>query len=64
MQTQVRAKMLLEQALAAPEVQGSKAEDGEKRGFVQKVAMLRGGKQTNEVVKQFWASCRGTVGSF
>jgi len=63
-QTQIRAKMLLEQALAAPEVQGSKAGDAEKRTFVQKVAMLRGGRQTNEVVKQFWAVCRGTVGSF
>lgn len=63
-QTQARAKILLEQALVAPEVQGSKAGDGEKRIFVQKVAMLRGGKQTNEVVKQFWSSCRGTVGSF
>ncbi|GAB7343755.1 hypothetical protein MBLNU457_1730t1 [Dothideomycetes sp. NU457] len=62
--TQVRAKMLLEQALAALEVQGSKAGEAEKRTFVQKVAMLRGGRQTNEVVKQFWAVCRGTVGSF
>lgn len=63
-QTQVRAKTLLEQALAAPEVQGSKASDSEKRTFAQKVAMLRGGRQTNEVVKQLWAVCRGTVGSF
>ena len=38
--------------------------DAEKRVFVQKVVMLRGGRGTAEAVKEFWAKARGTVGSF
>lgn len=39
--------------------------DAEKRRFVQQVISLRGDtKRTRDVVKNFWAACRGTVASY
>lgn len=40
------------------------AEKQTKRVFVAKVLACRGNKQTNVVVREFWALCKGTVSSF
>ena len=43
----------------------SLAIDGrERRMFLAKVMSLRGNRQTNVVVKEFWATCKGTVSKF
>lgn len=61
------ATRLLEDAMRGPtwpvEVD-ERVSAEEKRGFVSRVVMLRGGRGTAEVVKGFWARCRGTVGRF
>lgn len=62
--TQPAAKRHLEQALISPHFPSQKVIDADKRVFLQKVTMLRGGRQTNVVVKEFWAVCKGTVSSF
>lgn len=36
----------------------------EKRVFLKKVLALRGSRQTNVVVREFWAKCKGTVSRF
>ncbi|GAM86860.1 hypothetical protein ANO11243_048800 [Dothideomycetidae sp. 11243] len=59
------AKLALEHALygeAWPAT--AQASDAEKRAFVQRIVMLRGGRGTAEAVKEFWAKARGTVGRF
>ncbi|GAB7347732.1 hypothetical protein MBLNU459_g5284t1 [Dothideomycetes sp. NU459] len=43
---------------------GGAVGESEKRVFLQKVVALRGGRQTNVVVREFWALCKGTVSSF
>lgn len=36
----------------------------DKRVFLKKIIALRGGKQTNIVVREFWAKCKGTVSRY
>ncbi|KAF4548175.1 Hypothetical protein D9617_31g064110 [Elsinoe fawcettii] len=60
-----RAKAMLEDALrgtAFPVT--AQASEQQKKAFINRIAMLRGGKGTTETVKWFWAECKGTVGSF
>lgn len=59
------AKGYLEAALLNVQTaEGSNVSEQDKRMFLQKVVGLRGGRQTNVVVREFWASCKGTVSSF
>ncbi|KAI9791969.1 MAG: hypothetical protein M1816_003238 [Peltula sp. TS41687] len=57
---QAKAKMWLEAALCKNTFPSDKVDANEKRLFLQKVMSLRGAKGTNQVVKEFWLSCRGT----
>ncbi|TKX22238.1 hypothetical protein C1H76_5528 [Elsinoe australis] len=60
-----RAKGMLEEALSGDAFPAdAKVGPSEKRAFVSRIAMLRGGRGTSEAVKNFWAECRGTVGSY
>ena len=56
-------KPAFEQALFSPGFPSSRVSEEDKRVFLSKLVMLRGGRKTNEVVQQFWASCKGTVAS-
>lgn len=62
--TQPSAKRLLEEAMNGSQFPSTGVSASDKRTFSQKLAMLRGGKQTNAVVKEFWALCKGTVSSY
>jgi len=56
------AKSLFEQSLTnftSPNIT-----DTDKRNFIQKILMLRGGKGSTDVIKEFWAKCKGTISSF
>ncbi|KAF2158197.1 hypothetical protein K461DRAFT_290444 [Myriangium duriaei CBS 260.36] len=65
MQSGPGAKGVLEQALHGESWPvEAKVVEAEKRAFVQRVVMLRGGRGTAEAVKEFWAKARGTVGSY
>jgi hypothetical protein len=48
------AGILTERALAAVDLQG-------RLRFVGQVEALRGGRKTNEVVREFWVACRGSA---
>lgn len=64
------ARPYLEQAMSnnpmipSPAQQGDGVSDSDKKAFLQKIVLLRGNLQTNNVVKEFWAACKGTVTSF
>lgn len=62
------AKRWLERALLGegfPQpVEGQGVGEAEKRRFLQQVIALRGAKKTRDVVREFFVSCRGTVGSY
>lgn len=58
------SRQWLEAALLDPSFPSQRVGNDEKRKFLQQVMGLRGAKQTNTVVKEFWITCRGTVGSF
>ncbi|KAL9601742.1 MAG: hypothetical protein Q9219_002353 [cf. Caloplaca sp. 3 TL-2023] len=57
---QPKAKQWLSDALFASTFPSSKVENGEKRIFLQQIVSLRGSKKTNQMVKEFWMTCRGT----
>jgi len=57
---QVRAKTWLETALFESNGQESKVGESERRIFLQKIISLRGARQTNSVVRDFWLACRGS----
>lgn len=54
-----RSKDWLEAALFGPSFPGSEASQDDKSMFLKKVISLRGARQTNAVVKDFWMTCRG-----
>ncbi|EME43520.1 hypothetical protein DOTSEDRAFT_174398 [Dothistroma septosporum NZE10] len=65
-QQRAQTKSWLETALtndALPDINPSVG-DIEKRRFVQQVISLRGANKTKDVVKNFYAACRGTVTSY
>ena len=45
-----------------PVVQG--VGDAEKRRFLQQLVVLRGGKKTSDVMKEFYIACRGLVNAY
>lgn len=67
-QTQPQAKSWLEAALFDPALAQTlhpAVDEAQKRRFVQSVLRLRGGgRETKELVRSFYAACRGTVESF
>lgn len=54
-----RSKDWLEAALFDPSFAGSEASQQDKSMFLKKIMSLRGARQTNTVVKDFWMTCRG-----
>ncbi|KAK5121938.1 hypothetical protein LTR85_004510 [Meristemomyces frigidus] len=63
---QPAAKQWLEAALfseAFPRV-SAEVGDAQKRRFLQQIVGLRGDRKTKDVVKEFYAACRGTVVSY
>ncbi|KAK3368200.1 armadillo-type protein [Podospora didyma] len=56
----VRAKSWLHEALFDPSFPDSQVTDQEKRQFLDRIMGLRGGRQTNQVVREFWLACRGS----
>ncbi|SMY26717.1 unnamed protein product [Zymoseptoria tritici ST99CH_1A5] len=67
-QTQPRSREWLEQALGSEEVVrlvGGNMSEGDKKRFVLGLMGVRGEvKKTRDIVRQFYASCRGTVVSY
>lgn len=67
-QTRPQTKSWLEAALfsdALPAIVGPSVGDSEKRRFVQSVIAVRGdNRKTRDIVKNFYAACRGTIISF
>lgn len=55
-----RSKDWLEAALLDSSFPKSEASEEDKSMFLKKVLSLRGGRLTNNVVKEFWMTCRGT----
>jgi len=63
--TQPATRRWLEGALSSETfVAAARVGEADRRVFVQKIIMLRGGRQTTAVVRDFWAACKGTVSSF
>ena len=58
------AKQWLAEALDSYAFISKKVGPAEKRVWLEKVMRLRGGAQTNQVVKEFWMSCFGTNMSY
>ncbi|KAL8764203.1 MAG: hypothetical protein Q9184_000172 [Pyrenodesmia sp. 2 TL-2023] len=58
--SQARAKQWISDALFASTFPSTKVGDAQKRKFIQQIANLRGTKITNQVVKEWWMTCRGT----
>ncbi|KAL8328816.1 hypothetical protein RB597_004527 [Gaeumannomyces tritici] len=56
----VRAKSWLEQALSDASFPSSRVASEEKSVFLKKILSLRGTRQTNQVVREFWLACRGS----
>lgn len=56
----VRSKDWLEAALFEASFPSSEASQEDKALFLKKIISLRGARQTNAVVKDFWMTCRGT----
>lgn len=54
------SKDWLEAALTDPSFPESEASGEDKSMFLKKIISLRGGRQTNKIVKEFWMACRGT----
>ncbi|KAL9579114.1 MAG: hypothetical protein Q9203_006837 [Teloschistes exilis] len=57
---QTQAKQWISDALFSSSFPSPKVGVAEKRIWLQQVMNLRGGKKTNQVVKEFWMACRGT----
>ncbi|KAI3336562.1 armadillo-type protein [Xylariaceae sp. AK1471] len=56
----VHASKWLEAALDDPSFPSDKVSTEEKALFVKKLVSLRGGRATNQVVRDFWLACRGS----
>ncbi|KAK3357711.1 armadillo-type protein [Lasiosphaeria hispida] len=56
----VKAQSWLEQALFHESFPSAQVTPVEKMAFLKKVVGLRGARQTNQVVREFWLSCRGS----
>ncbi|TLD28315.1 hypothetical protein PspLS_03848 [Pyricularia sp. CBS 133598] len=56
----VNAKTWLEAALADISFPSSKVSPKEKTLFLKKILSLRGSRQTNQVIREFWLACRGS----
>ncbi|GAP86497.1 putative ARM repeat-containing protein [Rosellinia necatrix] len=56
----VHASKWLEAALNDPSFPSDKVSPQEKALFVKKLVSLRGGRTTNQVVRDFWLACRGS----
>ncbi len=54
------SKGWLQGALFSQDFASDLVKDSEKTAFLQKIINLRGGRQTNQVVKNFWMDCKGT----
>ena len=57
---QPQAKQWLADALSSTSFVSDKIGYTEKRVWLQKIMSLRGGARTNQVVREFWMTCRGT----
>lgn len=58
---QLHAQRWLEAALCREDFPGNKCVgETEKMLFLKKVVGLRGARQTNQVVREFWMACRGS----
>ena len=57
---QPQAKSWIESALLDTRFPSQRASEKDKRFFSQQVHMLRGSAKTKNVVREFWAICRGT----
>ncbi|GAW24311.1 hypothetical protein ANO14919_138950 [Xylariales sp. No.14919] len=56
----VHASKWLEAALNDPNFPSDKVSSEDKALFVKKLVSLRGGRATNQVVRDFWLACRGS----
>ncbi|KAI8635027.1 armadillo-type protein [Xylariaceae sp. FL1651] len=56
----VQASKWLETALSDPGFPSDKVSAEDKALFLKKVVSLRGGRATNQVVRDFWLACRGS----
>lgn len=57
---QVQSRVWLEAALFRDTFPSVKVNGEDKRIFLQKIINLRGGKDTNQVVREFWLVCKGS----
>ncbi|KAK0629841.1 armadillo-type protein [Bombardia bombarda] len=57
---QVRAQSWLQQALFDESFPSKQVTPEEKTLFLKKVVGLRGGRATNQIVREFWLACRGS----
>lgn len=58
---QVHAQQWLQEALFRDDFPGNKCVGAEEKMlFLKKVVGLRGARQTNQVVREFWMACRGS----
>jgi hypothetical protein len=56
----VGSRAWIEAALADPSFPGTHVSDQDKSMFVKRVLSLRGGRATNQVVRDFWLASRGS----
>lgn len=57
---QVHSQRWLEAALSDDSFPGKQVSREEKSMFLKKIINLRGNRQTNQVVREFWLACRGS----
>ncbi|KAI2642789.1 armadillo-type protein [Xylaria nigripes] len=56
----VHASKWLEAALNSPDFPSEKVSSQDKALFIKKLVSLRGGRATNQIVRDFWLACRGS----
>lgn len=56
----IRANTWLEEALMSPAFLSDRVTASDKTFFLKKIISLRGSRQTNNVVREFWLTCRGS----
>ncbi|CCC13967.1 hypothetical protein SMACR_08088 [Sordaria macrospora] len=62
--SQMRSRQWLEQALFDQNFPSSQVGNEEKSTFLKKIIGLRGARNTNQVVREFWLACRGSNFSY
>lgn len=57
--TQPKTREWLAAAMSRPEFPSNRVDAADKDEFMSRLLLARGGKATNDIVKNFWGKCRG-----